>query len=254
DRPPRHQRGIFDGPSRRHGGKRHAAIAAAGLRLDAGLPRDRAAAARLRRQPARRRRHGIRRGVLRALQAAADRAAHRARRSAGPEGAPDRALVPRLLRDRDALRARARLSRAEDHRLPDQLRLRSPFHRRVRPPAHHRARDRERDRIRLAQEPAPGILEQVGESMKFIAAAIQMLASEDKEANLAHAEKAVLEAAARGARLAALPEVFNWRGDKADEKKNAEPLGGPTAERMARLARELKIYLLAGSFLEEIPE
>src|SRR5262249_32999790 len=203
---------------------------------------------------ARRRRHGIRRGVLRALQAAADRAAHRARRSAGPEGAPDRALVPRLLRDRDALRARARLSRAEDHRLPDQLRLRSPFHRRVRPPAHHRARDRERDRIRLAQEPAPGILEQVGESMKFIAAAIQMLASEDKEANLAHAEKAVLEAAARGARLAALPEVFNWRGDKADEKKNAEPLGGPTAERMARLAPELKSYLPAGPLLEEIPE
>jgi predicted amidohydrolase len=90
--------------------------------------------------------------------------------------------------------------------------------------------------------------------MKFIAAAIQMLASEDKEANLRHAESAVREAAARGARIAALPEVFNWRGDKADEKKNAEPPGGPTAERMARLARELKIYLLAGSFLEEIPE
>ncbi|HEY1374383.1 MAG TPA: carbon-nitrogen hydrolase family protein [Candidatus Binatia bacterium] len=90
--------------------------------------------------------------------------------------------------------------------------------------------------------------------MKFIAAAIQMLASEDKEANLRHAESAVREAAGRGARMAALPEVFNWRGDKADEKKNAEPLAGPTAERMARLARELKIYLLAGSFPEEIPE
>jgi deaminated glutathione amidase len=90
--------------------------------------------------------------------------------------------------------------------------------------------------------------------MKLIAAAIQMLASEDKEANLAFAEKAVREAAARGARLAALPEVFNWRGDKNDEQKNAEPAGGPTATRMARLARELKIYLLAGSFLEAIPE
>jgi predicted amidohydrolase len=90
--------------------------------------------------------------------------------------------------------------------------------------------------------------------MKFIAAAIQMLASEDKEANLRHAESAVREAAGRGARMAALPEVFNWRGDKTDEKKNAEPLAGPTAERMARLARELKIYLLAGSFPEDIPE
>jgi predicted amidohydrolase len=90
--------------------------------------------------------------------------------------------------------------------------------------------------------------------MKFIAAAIQMLASEDKEANLRHAEDAVRQAAARGARIAALPEVFNWRGDKNDEKQNAEPVGGPTTERMARLARELKIYLLAGSVLETIPE
>ena len=90
--------------------------------------------------------------------------------------------------------------------------------------------------------------------MKFIAAAIQMLALEDKEANLSHAESAVRQAAERGARIAALPEVFNWRGDKNDEKKNAEPVGGPTTERMARLARELKIYLLAGSFLETIPE
>src|ERR1051325_11327723 len=73
--------------------------------------------------------------------------------------------------------------------------------------------------------------------MKFIAAAIQMLASEDKEANLKYAENAVREAAARGARVAALPEVFNWRGDKADEKKNSEPPGGPTAQRMARLPR-----------------
>src|ERR1051326_9237394 len=89
--------------------------------------------------------------------------------------------------------------------------------------------------------------------MKFIAAAIQMLASEDKEANLRHAESAVREAAARGARIAALPEVFNWRGDKADEKKNAEPPGGPTAERMARLPRGLKIYLPAGSFLQKSP-
>src|SRR5436190_22154526 len=90
--------------------------------------------------------------------------------------------------------------------------------------------------------------------MKFIAAAILTLASEDKEANLSHAEQSVLAAAARGARVAALPEVFNWRGDKNDENQNAEPADGPTAQRMARLARELKIYLLAGSFLETIPE
>jgi predicted amidohydrolase len=90
--------------------------------------------------------------------------------------------------------------------------------------------------------------------MKFLAAAIQMLASEDKEANLREAESRIREAASRGAKVVALPEVFNWRGDKAEEKKNAESISGRTADHMARLARELGLYLLAGSFLEEIPE
>lgn len=89
--------------------------------------------------------------------------------------------------------------------------------------------------------------------MKFLAAAVQMLASPDKEANLQEAEAKVREAALRGAKVVALPEVFNWRGDKGEERARAEPLLGPTAERLARLARELGIYLLAGSFLEEIP-
>ncbi len=89
--------------------------------------------------------------------------------------------------------------------------------------------------------------------MKFLAAAIQMLASPDKAANLKEAESMVREAATRGARAVALPEVFNWRGDKKDERKNAEPIPGPTADLMAHLARELGIYLLTGSLLEEIP-
>ena len=90
--------------------------------------------------------------------------------------------------------------------------------------------------------------------MKFLAAAIQMLASEDKEANLREAEAGIRDAASRGAKVVALPEVFNWRGAKAEEKRNAEPIPGPTADLMALLARNLHIYLLAGSFLEQIPE
>jgi predicted amidohydrolase len=89
--------------------------------------------------------------------------------------------------------------------------------------------------------------------MKFRAAAVQMLASPDKGANLKEAEGMVREAAARGAKVVALPEVFNWRGSKEDEKKYAEPVDGPTACLMSHLARELGIYLLSGSFLEEIP-
>jgi deaminated glutathione amidase len=89
--------------------------------------------------------------------------------------------------------------------------------------------------------------------MKFTAAAIQMLASDDKTANLAEAERWIRQAAAAGARLIALPEVFIWRGDKNSERTAAEPVPGPASTAMAGLARELGIYLLAGSILEEIP-
>ena len=90
--------------------------------------------------------------------------------------------------------------------------------------------------------------------MKFRAAAVQMVASDDKAANLQEAERWVRAAAAEGARIIALPEVFIWRGSKQLEREFAEPIPGPTSTRMAELARELKIYLLAGSILEAIPE
>src|SRR5688500_20318319 len=89
--------------------------------------------------------------------------------------------------------------------------------------------------------------------MKFTAAAIQMLASDDKAANLAEAARWIRQSAAAGAKLIALPEVFIWRGDKRREGTAAEPIPGPASTTMAVLARELGIYLLAGSILEEIP-
>jgi len=89
--------------------------------------------------------------------------------------------------------------------------------------------------------------------MKFLAAAVQMVASDDKAANLKEAERWVRAAAAEGARIVALPEVFIWRGNKQLEHQFAEPIPGPTSVRMADLARELEIYLLAGSILEAIP-
>jgi len=89
--------------------------------------------------------------------------------------------------------------------------------------------------------------------MKFVAAAIQMLASDDKTANLQEAERWVRQAASEGARVVALPEVFIWRGNKQLERAAAEPIPGPTTAGLAALARELGIYLLGGSILEEIP-
>jgi predicted amidohydrolase len=89
--------------------------------------------------------------------------------------------------------------------------------------------------------------------MKFLAAAVQMLASSDKAANLDEARHWIRAAASKGARVVALPEVFIWRGNKGEEIKSAEPIPGPTAQELAGLARELGIYLLGGSILEAIP-
>src|SRR6185312_15239197 len=88
--------------------------------------------------------------------------------------------------------------------------------------------------------------------MTHLAAAIQMTTTNDKAANLEKAENLIRLAAARGARLIALPEVFNWRGKRQLEPTAAEPLEGPTLTLMAGLARELEIHLLAGSITEHI--
>ena len=90
--------------------------------------------------------------------------------------------------------------------------------------------------------------------MKFLAAAVQMLASDDKAANLKEADHWLRQAAAKGARVIALPEVFIWRGNKKLEREFAEPIPGPTSTAMAKLARELEVFILAGSILEALPD
>ncbi|MGH7843969.1 MAG: carbon-nitrogen hydrolase family protein [Candidatus Binatia bacterium] len=89
--------------------------------------------------------------------------------------------------------------------------------------------------------------------MSFQVAAIQMLAGDDKAANIKEAEHWIRKAAADGAQIVVLPEVFNWRGDNKGEQRAAEPIGGPSSIAMKELAEKLGIYLLAGSLLEEIP-
>lgn len=85
----------------------------------------------------------------------------------------------------------------------------------------------------------------------YLAAAVQMTASSVKEENLAKAETFVRLAVERGATLIVLPEVFAWRGPRAEEPAQVEPIPGPTSERLRELARRHQIYLLAGSFLEK---
>ncbi|HVN84880.1 MAG TPA: carbon-nitrogen hydrolase family protein [Candidatus Binatia bacterium] len=85
---------------------------------------------------------------------------------------------------------------------------------------------------------------------RFLAAAVQVCAGSDKAANLDKAEAFAREAARRGAQLVVLPEVFAWRGPRDREIDIAEPIPGPTTARLAQLARDLRVHLLAGSLLE----
>jgi predicted amidohydrolase len=88
--------------------------------------------------------------------------------------------------------------------------------------------------------------------MILLAAAVQMSSGSDKQRNLERAERLIRAAAERQANLVVLPEVFNWRGRKPEQPEAAEALDGPSLRRMAQLARELKLFLVAGSITERI--
>ncbi len=85
----------------------------------------------------------------------------------------------------------------------------------------------------------------------MLIAAVQLNSGSSKEANLAAAIHWIREAHRRGAKLVGLPETFSWLGPEAERSEAAESLDGPTLGTMAELARELGIYLLAGSILEK---
>lgn len=91
-------------------------------------------------------------------------------------------------------------------------------------------------------------------SRRFIAAAVQICSGADKEANLGKIADLVRLAAARGAALVVLPEVAAWRGPRDEEASAAEPVPGPTTERLAALARSSGVYLVGGSMLERVED
>src|SRR4051812_40498198 len=85
---------------------------------------------------------------------------------------------------------------------------------------------------------------------RFVAACVQMRSGDDKAQNLAAAVAHLETAAAAGARLIVLPETFSWRGPAARDQDEAEPLTGPTMQRLAEVARRLDVTIVAGSILE----
>ena len=80
-------------------------------------------------------------------------------------------------------------------------------------------------------------------------AALQMCTGVSAPANLASAERLLREARARGAVVACLPENFLIMGHaEADKLAVAEDYGdGPVQTRLAELARELGLWIVAGT-------
>jgi nitrilase len=80
-------------------------------------------------------------------------------------------------------------------------------------------------------------------------AALQMTSGGEREANLASAWRLLQRAAERGARVAVLPENFSLMARRdADRRALAEADGGgPVQDFLARSARELELWIVAGS-------
>lgn len=90
-------------------------------------------------------------------------------------------------------------------------------------------------------------------------ALIQLDAGTDKDANVEAALLAVERAADAGAEFIALPETFHLRvaaAQNAVKIATAEPIPGPLTERLAGVARDRGVWLLAGSFSEasDVPD
>lgn len=85
--------------------------------------------------------------------------------------------------------------------------------------------------------------------MNATMAAIQMTSGDDVATNLETAAQLLREAASGGARLAVLPENFAFMGKhERDKLALAEADGsGPIQDRLSALARELDLWIIAGT-------
>lgn len=81
-------------------------------------------------------------------------------------------------------------------------------------------------------------------------AVLQMNSGADKQANIDVALDLIDRAAASGARLVGLPEVWPYLGPDEASRDNAEPIPGPITERLGERARRHDIYIHGGSMYE----
>jgi predicted amidohydrolase len=89
--------------------------------------------------------------------------------------------------------------------------------------------------------------------MSFLAAVVQLTSTTDLEASMKSAEALVREAKRRGAKLVVLPENTSFMGSDEEKRKVAEPIDGPTFQRLAALARQEDLWLVGGTLPEKGP-
>jgi predicted amidohydrolase len=78
----------------------------------------------------------------------------------------------------------------------------------------------------------------------------QMNSGADVEANLAGAETLIREGAQGRADLVVLPEYLEFMGPAASRGDVAQPIPGPNSNRLAAIAAESRVWVLAGGLLE----
>ena len=86
------------------------------------------------------------------------------------------------------------------------------------------------------------------------AAAVQLNSTDEYDRNLEAAGRLVRDAAADGAELVVLPEKWTVLGSPDALRSSAEPLDGPALTAASEWARELGIFLVAGSVPEVVPD
>lgn len=87
-----------------------------------------------------------------------------------------------------------------------------------------------------------------------VLAACQMDSGTEKKANVDRALSLLDDAAAKGADVAVLPEMFTFMGDKSAYASNAEPIPGPVTDKLCEKAAEHGMWVHGGSMFEASDE
>jgi N-carbamoylputrescine amidase len=94
-------------------------------------------------------------------------------------------------------------------------------------------------------------------SAPFTVGIIQDTASDDAAATLSATIERIREAAARGAQIVCLKELFNapyfCKAQKCERFDIAEPIPGPTTDRLQSIAKELAVVLVVPLFERQAP-